>query len=169
MRLALYQPDIPQNTGTILRLGACLGVAVDVIGPTGFDMTDRALRRAGLDYLAAVEIARHQSFRTFLEDRRPGRLLLLTTRGGVAHVDFVFRASDTLLLGRESAGVPDEVHALADARLRIPVRRGLRSLSGSGSSRPATRSRFASSCLRTSAPAASATRSTICLDRRTPG
>jgi tRNA (cytidine/uridine-2'-O-)-methyltransferase len=128
MRLALYQPDIPQNTGTILRLAACLGVGVDVVGPTGFDMTDRALRRAGLDYLDAVEVRRHVSFEAFLRDRAPGRLILLTTHGTVAHTAFPFADSDTLLLGRESAGVPETVHALADARVAIPVRAGLRSL-----------------------------------------
>lgn len=128
MRLALYQPDIPQNTGTILRLAACLGVGVDVIGPTGFDMTDRALRRAGLDYLAAVEITRHISYASFLEARGPGRLVLLTTHGETAHTEFAFRPTDSLLLGRESAGVPEQVHAAADARVAIPVRAGLRSL-----------------------------------------
>jgi tRNA (cytidine/uridine-2'-O-)-methyltransferase len=130
MRLALYEPDIPQNTGTILRLAACLGVAVDVIGPTGFDMTDRALRRAGLDYLAYVEMARHESFAQFDASRllRGSRLVLLTTHGTLAYTSFAFRADDTLLLGRESAGVPDTVHKLADARLSIPLRRGLRSL-----------------------------------------
>jgi tRNA (cytidine/uridine-2'-O-)-methyltransferase len=130
MRLALYEPDIPQNTGTILRLAACLGVPVDLIGPTGFDMTDRALRRAGLDYLAHVELTRHASFAAFEERRRSAgaRLVLLTTRGETAHASFAFTPSDTLLLGRESAGVPPPVHAAADARLRIPVRAGLRSL-----------------------------------------
>ncbi|MDX2155820.1 MAG: tRNA (cytidine(34)-2'-O)-methyltransferase [Hyphomicrobiaceae bacterium] len=128
MRIALYQPDIPQNTGTILRLAACLGVPVDVIGPTGFDMTDRALRRAGLDYLAAVEICRHSSFDAFVAVRPAGRLVLLTTHGTVAHASFEFAASDTILLGRESAGVPAHVHALADARVAIPIRAGLRSL-----------------------------------------
>lgn len=127
MRLALYQPDIPQNTGTILRLAACLGIAVDVIGPTGFDMTDRALRRAGLDYLDHVEIERHQTFEQFL-CKCPARLILLSVRGAEAHHRFAFEASDTLLLGRESAGVPDSVHARADARVRIPMRGGLRSL-----------------------------------------
>jgi tRNA (cytidine/uridine-2'-O-)-methyltransferase len=130
MRLALYQPDIPQNAGTILRLAACLGVPVDVIGPTGFDLTDRALRRAGLDYLGHVEIARHESFATFDEGRRSAgpRLVLLTTRGDTAYTAFAFAPSDILLLGRESAGVPALVHAAADARLRIPMRSGLRSL-----------------------------------------
>jgi tRNA (cytidine/uridine-2'-O-)-methyltransferase len=130
MRLALYQPDIAQNTGTMLRLAACLGVGVDVIAPTGFDMTDRALRRAALDYLAHVEIVRHASFDDFETARlRSGsRLVLLTTRAEVGYTSFAFRASDTLLVGRESAGVPETVHRVADARLRIPIRPGLRSL-----------------------------------------
>jgi tRNA (cytidine/uridine-2'-O-)-methyltransferase len=136
MRLALYQPDIPQNAGTILRLAACLGVAVDVIGPAGFDASDRNLRRAGLDYLDHVEITRHVSFAAFLAARRavavlgphPGRLVLLTTAGETAYTTFAFAGDDTLLLGRESAGVPEDVHAIADARLRIPMRPGLRSL-----------------------------------------
>jgi tRNA (cytidine/uridine-2'-O-)-methyltransferase len=136
MRLALYQPDIPQNAGTILRLAACLGVAVDVIGPAGFDASDRNLRRAGLDYLDHVEITLHVSFAAFLAARRavavlgprPGRLVLLTTAGETAYTTFAFAGDDTLLLGRESAGVPEDVHAIADARLRIPMRPGLRSL-----------------------------------------
>ena len=132
MRLALYQPDIPQNTGTMLRLAACLGVAVDVIGPTGFDMTDRALRRAGLDYLDHADITRHVSFAAFVAARQgatpPSRLILLTTRGQTAHCAFAYAPGDTLLVGRESAGVPDTVHALADAQVRIPMRPGLRSL-----------------------------------------
>jgi tRNA (cytidine/uridine-2'-O-)-methyltransferase len=130
MRLALYQPDIPQNAGTILRLGACLGVPVDIIGPTGFDMTDRALKRAALDYLAEVEIARHASFADFDAGRRRrgSRLVLLTTRADVAYTSFVFQPADTLLVGRESGGVAQAVHTAADARLRIPMRAGLRSL-----------------------------------------
>jgi tRNA (cytidine/uridine-2'-O-)-methyltransferase len=130
MRLALYQPDIAQNTGTMLRLAACLGVGVDVIAPTGFDMTDRALRRAGLDYLAHVEIVRHASFADFETARRRSgsRLVLLTTRAETAYTSFAFQVSDTLLVGRESAGVPEAVHAGAAARLRIPMRSGLRSL-----------------------------------------
>jgi len=130
MRLALYEPDIPQNAGTILRLAACLGVAVDVIGPTGFDMTDRALKRAALDYLAHVEIFRHVDFAAFeREHRHRGfRLVLLTTRAETAYTEFAFCPDDTLLLGRESAGVPDAVHAAADARVRIPIASGLRSL-----------------------------------------
>ncbi len=129
MRLALYEPDIPQNAGTILRLGACLGVPVDLIAPAGFDVTDRALRRAALDYLAHVEIERHASFAAFLSAQRArGRLLLLTTHGDEAYTAFAYRSDDTLLLGRESAGVPPSVHGVADARLRIPLRPGLRSL-----------------------------------------
>lgn len=140
MRLALYQPDIPQNAGTILRLAACMGVAVDVIGPAGFDFSDRNLRRAGLDYLDHVQIARHVSFAAYLAGRRPagsappvadiapGRLVLLTTAGDIAYPAYRFAESDTLLLGRESAGAPAEVHAAADARVRIPLRPGLRSL-----------------------------------------
>src|SRR5262245_20820960 len=130
MRLALYQPDIAQNTGTMLRLAACLGVGVDVIAPTGFDMTDRALRRAGLDYLAHVEIARHATFAEFeaMRQRSGSRLVLLITRAEVAYTSFAFQATDTLLVGRESAGVPEAVHRAADARLRIPIRPGLRSL-----------------------------------------
>lgn len=129
MRLALYQPDIAQNTGTILRLAACLGVPVDVIGPTGFDMTDKALRRAGLDYLDHVVLVRHVSFDTFQQTRdRSERLLLLSSHASARHTDFAFKPSDTLLLGRESAGVPQAVHDLADARIRIPMQPGLRSL-----------------------------------------
>jgi len=130
MRLALYQPDIPQNTGTILRLAACLGTPVEIIGPTGFDMTDRNLRRAGLDYLAQAQIIRHQSFAAFDAARRAraSRLILLTTHAAVPYVDFVFAGDDTLLLGRESAGVPAAVHAAVDARLRIPLLEGRRSL-----------------------------------------
>lgn len=130
MRLALYQPDIPQNTGTILRLGACLGVPVEIIGPTGFDMTDKALRRAGLDYLDCVTLQRHRSFDAFEAWRREAslRLVLMTTRATVSHLDHHFGADDILLLGRESAGVPESVHSLADARIRIPMRPDLRSL-----------------------------------------
>lgn len=130
MRLALYQPDIPQNTGTILRLAACLGVPVDLIEPMGFAASDRDLKRAGMDYLEAVEISRHLDWEAFrsVTAGRGGRLVLLTTRGDLPYLDFRFGARDVLLLGRESAGVPDEVHRAAAARLRIPMRPGLRSL-----------------------------------------
>ncbi len=131
MRLALYQPDIPQNAGAILRLGACLGVAVDIIGPCGFVADDRRLRRAGMDYLDQVELSRHRSWAAYRRAREKdggGRLVLLTTRAERPHTGFEFMADDALLLGRESAGVPDEVHAAADARLRVPMRAGSRSL-----------------------------------------
>ncbi len=130
MRIALYQPDIPQNAGTILRLAACLGVSVDIIGPTGFDMTERALKRAALDYLTRVELERHESFSAFEAVRRScdSRLVLLTTHGDTPYTAFAFGPGDTLLLGRESAGVPESVHAGADVRVRIPMLAGLRSL-----------------------------------------
>ena len=128
MRLALYQPDIPQNTGALLRLGACLDVAVDLIEPCGFLLSDRHVRRAGLDYRDLVRLTRHASWAAFLAARPPGRLVLLTTKASRSHLDFDFAADDTLLLGRESAGVPDAVHQACDARLRVPMVRGARSL-----------------------------------------
>jgi tRNA (cytidine/uridine-2'-O-)-methyltransferase len=130
IRLALYEPDIPQNAGTLFRLGACLGVPVDLIEPAGFDASDRNLRRAGLDYLAHAEIRRHVAFGAFEAWRRAGgfRLVLATTRGASAHHAFAFAPGDIILLGRESAGVPDPVHDAADARIAIPIRAGLRSL-----------------------------------------
>ena len=128
MRIALYQPDIPQNTGTILRLAACLGVAVDLIGPAGFDSTDRGLKRAGLDYMQYARLERHISWERFLVASPPGRLVLLSTAAVTSFVDFSYLADDVLLFGRETAGVPPHVHAAADARLRVPMRSGLRSL-----------------------------------------
>lgn len=128
MRLALYQPDIPPNAGTLLRLGACLGVAVDVIEPCGFPFSTRAFRRAALDYGDQAEIAHHRSWEAFLASRGARRLVLLSTRATTPHHAFDFRADDILLLGRETSGVPDEVHAAVDARIRIPMRPGLRSL-----------------------------------------
>jgi len=127
MRLALFQPDIPQNLGAALRLGACLGVAVDVIEPCGFPLSDRAVRRAALDYGEKAEVVRHAGWGEFLT-RREGRLLLFTTRGAVPFVNFSYRSSDVLLFGRESAGVPEKVFAAADARLCIPLVAGTRSL-----------------------------------------
>lgn len=127
MRLALYEPDIPQNAGALLRLGACLGVAVDIIEPAGFLLSDRRLKRAGMDYVGAAELVRHASWASFRAGCR-GRLVLLTTRATLAYHHFAFRADDVLLLGRESAGVPEAVHQAADARLRIPLRPGLRSI-----------------------------------------
>jgi tRNA (cytidine/uridine-2'-O-)-methyltransferase len=128
MRLVLYQPDIPQNAGALLRLAACLGVAVDIVEPCGFIFDDRRLRRAGMDYLGAVDLARHAGWDSYRAVRHGSRLVLLTTRAATAYVDFAFRADDRLLLGRESAGVPDDIHAAADARLKVPMRPGLRSL-----------------------------------------
>jgi tRNA (cytidine/uridine-2'-O-)-methyltransferase len=127
MRLALYEPDIPQNAGALLRLGACLGIPVDIIEPTGFVLGDRRLKRAGMDYLDLAEFTRHASWARFLDQRR-GRLVLLTTKATLPYHRFVFRSDDILLLGRESAGVPDAVHDTVDARLRIPLRPGARSL-----------------------------------------
>lgn len=128
--LVLYQPDIPQNTGTILRMTACLGVAAHIIEPTGFDLTDRTLRRAGLDYLHAAEIVRHGSFDAFEAYRgeQGKRLVLLTTKADQAYTEFAFERCDLIMLGRESAGVPDAVHDAADRRVRIPMREDLRSL-----------------------------------------
>ncbi|MDP6346358.1 MAG: tRNA (cytidine(34)-2'-O)-methyltransferase [Alphaproteobacteria bacterium] len=127
MRLALYQPDIPQNTGTIIRLCACLGVALDVIEPCGFTFTDRQLQRAALDYAPLAEVRRHASWPAFV-DTIDGRLLLLTTAAERAYGEFAYRPGDILVLGREEAGVPAEVHARAEARLRIPMRAEARSL-----------------------------------------
>jgi tRNA (cytidine/uridine-2'-O-)-methyltransferase len=128
MRLALFEPDIPQNAGALIRLGACLDVAVDIIGPCGFLLGDKGFRRAGMDYLERCEIRQHTSWRAYLEARGVGRLVLLTSKAALSYTGFAFAADDTILLGRETAGVPDEVHAAADARLRIPLKPGLRSL-----------------------------------------
>ena len=131
MRLALYEPDIPQNAGSLIRLGACLGVGVDIIEPCGFLLSDRNFRRAGMDYLQHADIRRHASWAEFRDNfsaNSPGRLVLLTTRGATAYTDFTFAADDTLMVGRESAGVPETVHAQAHARLVIPLLPGLRSL-----------------------------------------
>ena len=127
MKLALYEPDIPQNTGALLRLAACLAVPVSVIGPCGFDMSDRRLRRAGMDYLDIVEMTRHESWDAFVANTT-GRLVLLTTRATTAYTQLDYRSDDTLLLGRESAGVPDPVHDAVDARILIPMAPGARSL-----------------------------------------
>ncbi len=127
MRLALYEPDIPQNAGALMRLGACLGVGVDVIEPLGFVLSDRRLRRTGMDYLEGLDLVRHASWDAYLKARK-GRLLLLTTKGDAAYHHFSFQPEDTLLLGRESAGVPLDVHQSADARLAIPLMAGRRSL-----------------------------------------
>ena len=128
--IALFQPDIAGNTGTIMRLGACLDLAVEIIGPAGFDLSDRALRRAGMDYLETARLTRHVDLEAFDAARRKAgrRLVLLTTKADTAYTDFAFTANDILLFGRESAGVPAELHAAADARLTIPMQQGARSL-----------------------------------------
>jgi tRNA (cytidine/uridine-2'-O-)-methyltransferase len=131
IRIALYQPDIAQNTGTILRLAACLGLDAHIIEPAGFPITDRSFRRAGMDYLDRVAITRHSSWAAFEDWRRLERLalVLLTTGAGArSYLDHQYRNDQVLMLGRESAGVPEAVHIAADARLKIPMREGLRSL-----------------------------------------
>lgn len=126
--LALYQPDIPQNAGAILRLAACLGAGLSVIEPAGFVWSDAKMRRAGLDYIAKAHLTRHRDWRAFKAAMGDRRLLLFTTKGATPYTDFAYRPDDALLFGRESAGVPDWVHDAVDARLVIPMRPGLRSL-----------------------------------------
>jgi len=130
MQIALFQPDIPQNAGTILRLCACLDVAAHIIEPAGFPVSDRHFRRAGMDYLDQVTIMRHDSWSKFEQWRKDGgyRLILFTTKGARSYLDYHYGATDILLFGRESAGVPDDVAGAADARLVIPIKPGLRSL-----------------------------------------
>jgi len=129
LRLALFEPDIPQNTGALLRLAACLGIEVDLIEPCGFLLDDRRFRRALLDYAAGLQIRRHASWTAFFADRdRASRLILMTTAGTIALPHFAFAAGDTVLLGRESAGVPEAVHWVAAARVVIPLRPPARSL-----------------------------------------
>ena len=130
MRIALYEPDIPQNTGTILRLAACLGVEAHIIEPAGFATSDRAFRRAGMDYLDQVTLLRHVSWAAFEAWRQAQRLrlVLFTTATELSYLDHAYRPEDVLLFGRESSGVPQAVHQAADARLRIPMRPGLRSI-----------------------------------------
>jgi len=130
MRIALYQPDIPQNTGTILRLAACLGIEAHLIEPAGFPVSDRAFRRAGMDYLDRVALVRHATWEAFEGWRRAQdlRLVLFTTRAATSYLDHAFTQRDILLFGRESSGVPDEVHAAAEVRLRVPMRPDMRSL-----------------------------------------
>jgi len=132
LRLALFEPDIPQNVGTLLRLAACLDLPVEIIEPCGFVFSDSRLRRAGMDYLESAERRHHNSWENFVQDRSAnpagGRLLLLTPRAATAYTDFAFAVGDTILLGRESGGVPPAVHEAADARLTIPMRPQMRSL-----------------------------------------
>jgi tRNA (cytidine/uridine-2'-O-)-methyltransferase len=130
LRIALYQPDIPGNAGTILRMAACFGVAVDIIEPAGFDISDRALKRAGMDYLEQAALTRHPNWAQFQEWRlrEKRRVLLFSTKAAEPYTRFNFKPGDILMFGRESAGVPDEVHQAADARLIIPMVSGARSL-----------------------------------------
>jgi tRNA (cytidine/uridine-2'-O-)-methyltransferase len=130
LRIALYQPDIPGNTGTILRLAACLGLAVDIIEPAGFDLSDKNLKRAGMDYIASVTLTRHVNWERFDETRlaQGRRLILASTKAAEPYTRFSFQPTDTLLFGRESAGVPDHVHDRADGRIIVPMVEGQRSL-----------------------------------------
>lgn len=130
MRIALYQPDIPQNTGTIIRMAACLGLHIDIILPCGFPFSDRSLRRAGMDYLDQADISRHLDWAAFEAARATsgGRLVLLTTKAALPYTDYAFHADDVLLLGRESAGVPRKVHDAADEHVLVPMAGGMRSL-----------------------------------------
>ncbi len=130
MHIALFQPDIPQNTGTILRLCACLDITAHIIEPAGFPFSDRLFRRAGMDYLDHVTLVRHDCWSKFEEWRADAgcRLVLFTTKGAISYLDFRYGAADILLFGRETAGVPEAVASAADARLFIPMKPGLRSL-----------------------------------------
>ena len=128
MRLALYQPDIPPNTGTMMRLCACLGVGIDIIEPCGFALNDTRLKRAAMDYIDHLDFARHRSWEDFAAQIGYRRLVLLTTKAAIPYTSHVFRPDDILMVGRESAGVPEAVHNRADARVVIPLRPQLRSL-----------------------------------------
>ncbi|MCD1263333.1 tRNA methyltransferase [Shinella sp. AETb1-6] len=130
LRIALYQPDIAGNTGTMLRFAACMGLSVDIIEPAGFDISDRSLKRAGMDYLAAVTLTRHVSWDRFEDWRNETgrRLILASTKAAGLYTDFAYRPDDILLFGRESAGVPDHVHDIADGRVLIPMVEGQRSI-----------------------------------------
>ncbi len=128
MRLALFEPDIPQNTGTLMRLCACLNVPMDIIEPCGFILSDKNLRRAGMDYLDRLDLTRHLDWAAFKAARSSQRLILLSTKSGDSFLDFKFQADDVLLAGRESAGVPDSVRQACPAGVRIPMAEGMRSL-----------------------------------------
>ncbi len=130
MRLALFQPDIPQNTGTMLRTAMCLDIGVDIIEPCGFVFSNRQLKRAGMDYLEQADITRHSSWVAFQESflKTNARLVLLSTKAQTLYTDFTFQPDDIVMVGRESAGVPDDVFDAADARLRVPMKDGARSL-----------------------------------------
>ena len=130
LRLALFQPDIPQNAGTMIRMAACLGLTVDIIEPAAFDVSDRHFRRSGMDYLERAAVSRHDSFRAFDDWRRAAgrRLVLAETDGAIALPDFAFNTDDVVMVGRESAGVTPEVRSAAEAVICIPMRPGLRSI-----------------------------------------
>lgn len=128
MRLALYEPDIPQNAGTLMRLCACLGVPLDVIEPCGFILSDKNLRRAGMDYIDHLDLTKHMNWEAFKAAQTGRRLVLMSTKASESFLDFAFRPGDVLIAGRESCGVPAHVHAACDARVLIPLRPGLRSL-----------------------------------------
>lgn len=133
MRLALFQPDIPHNTGTLLRLGACLDLPLDIIEPCGFIFNEKAMKRAGMDYLDIVKYRRHNSWDDFLDYRKKhpdkyGRIVLLSTHASIPYTKFEFKPNDTILMGRESAGVPEAIHNLADSRLLIPMNKNTRSI-----------------------------------------
>lgn len=128
LRLALYEPDIPQNTGTLMRLCACLGVAMDIIEPCGFVLSDKNLRRAGMDYLDHLDLQRHNSWDAFRQHHATKRLVLMTTKTDVSFLDFAFHPDDILIAGRESAGVPEDVHNICAARVTIPMMPSLRSI-----------------------------------------
>ena len=128
MRIALFQPDIPQNTGTIIRMAVCLGLPVDIIEPCGFIFDDKGLKRAGLDYLEKAEINRYLSWDNYFKEHVDGRLILCTTKGSISYTDFHYLPNDIILMGRESCGAPEEVHQAVDGRVRIPMRPEERSL-----------------------------------------
>ena len=145
MRLALFQPAIPQNVGACIRLSACFGVELHIIEPTGFRFDDRAMKRAALDYGPLSHMTRHADWEAFQKDRAPGRLVLFTTKGATPLDAFAFEAGDTLLFGSETAGAPDHVHAAADARVVIPIRPGGRAWPSTSRSSPRSASTSSSS------------------------
>lgn len=132
MRFVLYQPDIPQNLGSAIRLAACLEVSLDIVEPCGFPLNDKAIRRAAMDYGGCADVSRHDSWENFKIWREThatvSRVILFTTKSAAPYGDFSFRPDDILLFGRESAGVPEDVHAYADARLFIPISAQARSI-----------------------------------------
>ena len=135
MRIALYQPDIPQNTGNIFRLGACLGVSVDIIEPTGFIFDDKKFKRSAMDYIDYIDYKRHIDWQHFYDwsQGKKYRLILMTTKAEQSFYEFKFHSSDILLFGRESAGVPDNIHQIVSHRLTIPMKKGVRSINLSSS------------------------------------